>query len=64
MDIKEVRKKTGLSQRKFAEEFGIPVKTLQGWEIEKATPPSYVVNLIEYAAKEKGLLAKSTKNKE
>lgn len=46
MDVKEFRKTTGLSQSKFAEYFGIPVATVQGWEIRNRTPPPYVLDLM------------------
>ncbi len=37
-DIKEVRKKIGLSQQKFAELFGISVATLRNWEQGRRKP--------------------------
>lgn len=47
MNIKSIRKETGLSQSKFATHFEIPVRTIQQWEQEVRTPPSYVVKLIK-----------------
>ena len=44
--IRDIRKKTGLTQKAFAEYFGIPLSTLQKWEQREMTPPDYVVNLI------------------
>lgn len=49
--IKEIREMTGLSQSKFAKEYGIPVRTLQNWEIDKAKPPAYLVTLLERVVK-------------
>ncbi|MBO5049663.1 MAG: helix-turn-helix domain-containing protein [Oscillospiraceae bacterium] len=46
--IKEIRQSTGLSQAKFSAALGIPVRTLQKWEIGEANCPSYVVELIAY----------------
>ena len=46
MTIKEIRILTGLSQSKFAERYGIPVRTLQGWEAGKKVP-GYVLTLLE-----------------
>ena len=46
--IKEIRNKTSLSQVKFSEKYGIPVRTLEDWERGKSTPPSYVLNLLEF----------------
>lgn len=47
MTIKEIRSLTGLSQGKFAERYGIPVRTLQDWEIGRRKPPEYVILLLE-----------------
>lgn len=46
MDIKNIRKQTGLSQKKFAEKIGVPVRTLQGWEQGYRNPPDYIMNMI------------------
>lgn len=45
--MKDFREKTGLSQSKFAEYFGLPVRTLQAWEREQQKPPSYLLNLLK-----------------
>lgn len=49
MNIKELRRHTGLSQSKFGELYNIPLRTIQDWENEKRNPPSYVVSLLERA---------------
>ena len=46
--IKELRKKTGLSQSKFSAKFGIPVRTLQQWEQGISAPPEYLVRMMAY----------------
>ena len=46
--IKELRKKTGLSQSKFSAKFGIPVRTLQQWEQGISAPPEYLIRMIAY----------------
>jgi len=46
--IKKLRKKTGLSQSKFAAKFGIPVRTLQQWEQGISAPPEYLVRMMAY----------------
>lgn len=48
MTIKEIRAATGLSQSKFCEALGIPLRTLQKWEIGERSCPEYVVDLIAY----------------
>lgn len=45
--MKEFRLSTGLSQSKFADYFGIPVRTLQEWEQGRRTPPVYLLELLK-----------------
>lgn len=45
--IKDIRNKTNLSQREFASEYNIPVRTIQKWERNGSTPPSYIPELID-----------------
>lgn len=47
MEIKELRSKTEMSQRQFAEYFGIPIRTIQCWEIGQRKPPDYIPKLLE-----------------
>lgn len=51
MKIKEIRALTGLSQKKFAERYGIPVRSLQGWEAGKKVP-DYFLALLERVVRE------------
>lgn len=44
--LKELRKELGLSQAKFAERFGIPLRTLQDWEYGRREVRSYIVNML------------------
>ena len=46
LEIKELRKRTGLSQREFASSYGIPLSTLRKWEQGDAKPAPYIVSLI------------------
>lgn len=52
MDIKEIRSASGLSQGKFAKEYGIPLGTLHHWETGDRKPPEYVLKLLERCVKE------------
>lgn len=45
--IKEIRKKTQMTQKEFALFFGIPLSTLQHWEQGFRYPPKYVVSMLE-----------------
>jgi DNA-binding transcriptional regulator YiaG len=56
MIIKTLRLKTRLSQSKFADVVGIPVRTIQKWEQGDRVPPDYVVKLIEYFLKNERLI--------
>jgi putative transcriptional regulator len=38
LDVKAIRKKSHLTQRAFAEMFGISLKTLQHWEAGRRVP--------------------------
>lgn len=40
IDVRRIRKKLNLSQTKFAERFGIKVKTLRDWEQGRRVPES------------------------
>ena len=46
MDIKELRQTVNMTQRQFANHFGIPLGTLRNWEQGIATPPEYVFAMI------------------
>lgn len=47
MEVKEIRKQTGMSQSEFAKRFNIPVGTLAHWEQGVRTPPDYVIGMIK-----------------
>lgn len=47
MTIKEMRTSMGMTQTEFGNLFGIPLRSIQNWELEIRKPPEYVVNLIE-----------------
>lgn len=49
MKMREIRKLTGLSQAAFSEKYEIPKRTIEDWETEKRTCPTYVNRLLERA---------------
>lgn len=53
--IKQLRKSTGLSQTKFGELFGIPMRTIQNWETGEREPANYIVNMMEIITDLKGV---------
>lgn len=44
--VKEIRRKSGLSQVKFAKKHNIPRRTLEDWESGASKPPRYVIELL------------------
>lgn len=55
--IKEMRQKTGLSQSQFADKFGIPVRTIQKWEIGASKPKPYLLHMMQEMLKQDELLS-------
>lgn len=54
MNIKELRTKSGMTQKQFSEFLNIPKRTIEEWEGQRRVPPIYVVELIEYKLKKEG----------
>ena len=54
--IKDLRAKTGMTQKAFAEYFRIPKRTVEDWEYEKRKCPDYLVDLIHYKLLKEGLI--------
>lgn len=44
--IKELRDATGMTQKEFANMYGIPLSTLRKWEQGESSPAPYVLNLL------------------
>lgn len=47
MDIKELRNKKKMTQKEFAEYFGIPLRTIQKWEQHDSEPLPYLLSLLQ-----------------
>ena len=54
--IVELRDKTGMSRKEFAEYFEIPYRTLQDWELGNRRMPEYLFRLMEYKVEAEGLI--------
>lgn len=50
--IKEIRSLTGLTQQAFADQFGIPLRSIQNWENDVRSISSYLADMIELLAYE------------
>lgn len=48
LTIKELRKQTGMTQKQFADYFGIPYRTIQNWEGGVNKCPEYLLRLLQY----------------
>lgn len=48
MTIKDMRAKSGMTQKAFSDYLNIPKRTIEDWENGRRKPPDYVVELIEY----------------
>ena len=54
MTIKDLRLASGMTQKAFAEYFGIPYRTVQDWDAERRKCPEYLNALMEYKLKNEG----------
>ena len=48
MSLRQLRERTGMNRRQFAEYFGIPYRTVQEWELGGRRVPDYLLRLMEY----------------
>lgn len=46
LTLKQLRIPMRISQKEFAEKFGVPYKTYQQWESGRRNPPQYVVGMM------------------
>lgn len=56
MTIKDLRTRSGMNRKDFAEFFSIPYRTLQNWELGTRDCPQYLLDLIEYKLKNENLI--------
>ena len=45
-NFRHIRSISGLSQKRFAIEYNIPVRSVENWDSGFSTPPSYVLELL------------------
>ena len=57
MNIRELRKLLGWTQKQFAEYFNIPKRTIESWESGTRNPPEYVYELIVYKLQKEHLIS-------
>ncbi len=56
MELKELRERSGMTRKRFAEYFGIPYRTVQDWELGNRKCQEYLLKLIEYKLINEGLI--------
>ena len=61
IDIKDLREKTGMTQKEFATYFEIPLRTYENWEAKSESEnrhylKEYWIRLMEYKLKNEGLI--------
>lgn len=56
MEIKSLRTASGMTQKAFAEYFGIPKRNIENWESGRASPPQGLTELMEYKLRNEGLI--------
>lgn len=49
LDVSDLRRKTKLTQAKFARAIGVPVVTLQSWERKRREPSASAASLLRLA---------------
>lgn len=56
MTFKDLRQRSGMSQKRFSEYFDIPYPTIQNWDLGRRNCPEYLLKLMEYKLKNENLL--------
>lgn len=54
--LKQIRSETGMSQKRFAAYFRIPIRTYEDWERGVRKMPEYLLRLIAYKLWMKGMI--------
>ena len=56
MTVRKLVEKTGMTQKQFAEYFGIPLRTLQNWVLGQEKCRDYWIKLMQYKLQKEGLI--------
>ena len=56
MTIKELRTKSGMTQKAFAEYFGMSKRAIEEWEGNRRKCPDYLLNLMQYKLEKEGMI--------
>ena len=55
--LKQIRSETGMSQKRFADYFKIPIRTYEDWERGVRKMPEYLLRLMAYKLRAEGMVA-------
>lgn len=56
MSIKQLRENAKMTQKAFAEYFGISKRSIENWEGGQRECPQYLLDLMEYKLKNEGII--------
>ncbi len=56
MEVKELRQAAGMTQKAFAEYFGISKRAIESWEGGKRKCPDYLLDLMKYKLEKENLI--------
>ncbi len=56
MNIKELRKLSGMTQQAFGNYFNISLRSIQNWEGGQRKCPEYLLNLMKYKLEKEGII--------
>lgn len=54
--LKQIRSETGMSQKRFADYFKIPIRTYEDWERGVRKMPEYLLRLMAYKLRAEGMI--------
>ena len=64
MTFKEFRKLSGMTQKAFAEYFGIPKRTVEDWDRGARKCPEYLLDLMRYKLEHEGIIESESNQKD
>lgn len=56
MTFRELRKMSGMTQKAFSAYFGIPRRTIEDWDVDKAKCSDYLLDLMYYKLVNEGII--------
>lgn len=56
MTVRELRVATGMTQKEFAEYFGVSLRSVESWEGGKRNCLDYVLELMEYKLRHENMI--------